>query len=186
MTFSDCLFLRDHSHNLISERKLRQNRAQVNFGQSLSIFVKGRATIPFEEHANLSVLKSFCSFSVENEEAALWHHRLGHNNFKKVKRLAHHVSGKNLKHSAFDKLCCCEVCKISKSRRQPVSRKMEKRKSSKLDLVFTDILGPMPTTSHDGNRYAISFTDSYRRRYSEVYFLKSKEVCLDKFKVFCA
>ena len=149
-----------------------------------------RATIPFEEHANLYVLKGktfdFCSFSGENEKTVLWHHRLGHNNFKNVKRLAHHVSGMSLKHSAFDKLCCCEVCKISKSRRQPVSRKMEKRKSSKLDLVFTDILGPMPTTSLGGNRYAISFTDNYSR-YSAVYFLKSKEECLDKFKVFlCA
>ena len=62
---------------------------------------------------------------------------------------------------------------------------MEEKKSSKLDLVFTDILGPMPTTSLGGNRYAISFTDSYSR-YSAVYFLKSKEECLDKFKVFCA
>ena len=43
----------------------------------------------------------------------------------------------------------------------------------------------MPTTSLGGNRYAISFTDSYSR-YSAVYFLKSREKCLDKFKVFCA
>ena len=124
VTFSDCLFLPDHSQNLISLSKLRQNGAEVNFGQSLSIFVNERATIPFEEHANLYVLKGktldFCSFSGENEEAVMWHHCLGHNNFKNVKRLAHHDSGMSLKHSAFDKLCCCEVCKISKSRRQPV------------------------------------------------------------------
>ena len=99
--------------------------------------------------------------------------------------MAHHLSGMSLEHSDIDKLCCCEVYKISESRQQPVSRKMEKRKSSKLDLVFTDILGPMPTTLLGGNRYAISFTDSYSR-YSAKYFLKSKEECLYKFKVFCA
>ena len=81
VTISDCLFLLDHSHNLISVSKLRQNRAQVKFGQSLSIFVNGRATIPFEEPANLYVLKGrafdFCSFSGKNEEAVLWNHRLG-------------------------------------------------------------------------------------------------------------
>ena len=60
-----------------------------------------------------------------------------------------------------------------------------RNKSSKLDLVFTDVLGPMPTTSLDGNRYAISFTDSYSR-YSVVYFLKSKDECLDKIKNACA
>ena len=125
------------------------------------------------------------TFSGENEEAVLWHHRLGHNNFKIVKRLAHIVSGMSLKHSAFETLCCCEVCKTAKSRRQPVSRKMETRKSSKNDLVFIDILEPMSTTSLGCNRYAISYTDSYSR-YSAVYFLKSKEECLDKCRVFCA
>ena len=116
VTYSDFLFLPDHSHDLISVSKLRKNGAQVNFGQSLN--VNGGATIPFEEHANLYVLKGktfdFCSFSGENEEAVLWHHRLGHNNFKNVKRLAYHVSGMSLKHSAFDKHCFCEICKISK------------------------------------------------------------------------
>ena len=86
MTFSDCLFLPDHSHYLISVSKLKQNGAQVNFEQSLSNFVKGRATVPFEEHANLYVLKGktfdLCSSSGENEEAVLWHHRLGHKYFK--------------------------------------------------------------------------------------------------------
>ena len=57
VSFSDCLFLPDHSHNLISLCKLRQNGPHVNFGQSLSIFVNGKASISFEEHANLYVLK---------------------------------------------------------------------------------------------------------------------------------
>ena len=92
----------------------------------------------------------------ENEEAVLWRPRLGHNHFKNVKRLAHHVSGMNLKNSAFDELFCCEVCTISKSRWQPVSQKKEQGKSSKLDLVFTDIFGPMLTISLGGKRYAIS------------------------------
>ena len=152
-------------------------------------FCRWKTTIPFKERGNHYVLKTktfeLCSFSGENEVAILWHHHLGHNHFKYVKRLAHHISGMSLKNSAYDKLCCCEVCKISISRRQPVSQKMEKRKYSKLDLVLTDILGPMPTTSRGGNRYAISFTDSYSR-YSAVFFLKSEEKCLDKFNVFCA
>ena len=146
MTFSDCLFLPNHSHNLISISKLRQNVAQVNFGQPLSIFINAKATIPFEEHANLYVLKGklfdLCSFSGENEEAVLWHHRLGHNHFKKlVKRSAHHVLGLSLKNSAFDKLCCCEVCTISKSIRQPVSLKMERKNLQNLvslPLTFWD------------------------------------------------
>ena len=55
--FPTACFLPDHSHNLISVSKLRQSEAQVNFGQSLTIFVNRKATIPFEGHANLYVLK---------------------------------------------------------------------------------------------------------------------------------
>ena len=69
--------------------------------------------MPFKEHANLYVLKrktfDLCSFSGENEEEVLWHHRLGHNHFKNVKLLAHHVSGMSLKSSAFDEFSSCEV-----------------------------------------------------------------------------
>ena len=50
---------------------------------------------------------------------------------------------------------CCEVCKISKSRRQPNREKWNKK--SKIVLVFTDILGPTPTTSFGGNRNAIFY-----------------------------
>ena len=49
VTFSDCLFLPDHSHNLISVSEIRQNGAQLNFGQSLSSFVKRKTTFPFKE-----------------------------------------------------------------------------------------------------------------------------------------
>ena len=158
---------------------------------NLEHFCQWKSNYSFWRACNLYVLKEktfdICSFSGKNKEAVLWNHRLGHNHFKNVKRLAHHALGMNLKNCAFDKLCCCEVCKTSMSRRQPVTQKMEKRKTStsKLDLISTEILGPMSTTSRRGNRYAISFTDSFSR-YSAVYFLKSKEECLDKFKVFCA
>ena len=136
-------FLPDHSHNIISVSKLTQSGAQVDSGQSLSIFVNrdGFATIPLKEHDNLYVLKrktfDFCSFSGENEEAVLWHQRLGRNDFKIVKCLVLHVSGMSLKNCAFDKLCCCEVCKISKSRRQPVSQKWRQKLRNLISFSLT-------------------------------------------------
>ena len=111
-TFPDSLSLPDNTRNLISVNKLRQNQEQVNIGhlgQSLSIFVNGETNIPFEAHGELYVLNGktigLCSFSGENEEAVLWHHRTGHNHFENVKLSARHISGRCLKNSAFDKLC---------------------------------------------------------------------------------
>ena len=58
-TFSDCLFLPDHSHNLISVSKVRQNGANVNFGQPLSVFVNGK---------QLFLLKSTLIFTFSKEK----------------------------------------------------------------------------------------------------------------------
>ena len=54
--------------------------------------------------------------------------------------MSHNVSGMSLKNSAFDNFFCCEVSKNSSTTATSIAKKDE-RKSSKLDLVFTDILG---------------------------------------------
>ncbi len=52
-------------------------------------------------------------------------------------------------------------------------------------MVHSDVLGPMQTESQDGNRYVVSFVDSFSR-FVAVYFLKNKSETLDKVKQFVA
>jgi hypothetical protein len=60
--------------------------------------------------------------------------------------------------------------KRSKPKRKRPAALAEKRG----ELVFTDIEGPIPVDSFDGNRWAVHFTDAYSR-FSAVYFMKSKD-----------
>ena len=53
----------------------------------------------------------------------------------------------------------------------------------KLQLVHSDVCGPMPTESLGKKRYFVSFTDDYSRC-SQVYLMKQKSEVLDKFKEF--
>ena len=142
-----------------------------------------------KEHAKCYVLRGntfgLCSLSSENEEAVLWPHRFGHNHFKNVKNLANHVSGMSLKKWLLINFVVVKLAKLLSHDGKQYREKMERRITSKHDSVFIELLGSMPTTSLGGNRRATFFTDSYSR-YSAVDFLKAKEECLYKLKVFCA
>jgi len=54
-----------------------------------------------------------------------------------------------------------------------------------LDIIHSDVCGPMATTSLSGYVYYVSFIDDYSRK-SWVDFLKSKDEVFGKFKEFKA
>ena len=49
-----------------------------------------------------------------------------------------------------------------------------------LQLVHSDLCGPMNVDSVGGNKYVLTFTDDYTR-YVTAYFIKSKSEVLSKF-----
>ena len=65
----------------------------------------------------------------------------------------------------------CDLCAENKMNRKPSNSKGTARKSSKLELVYSDVRGPMETTSLGGQRYVVSFIDSYNR-FARAYFIK--------------
>ena len=54
-----------------------------------------------------------------------------------------------------------------------------------LYIVHTEVLGKISPEAVDGHCYAIGFVDSFSR-FSKVYFMKTRDEVLDKFKQFCA
>ncbi|RDX85572.1 hypothetical protein CR513_33218, partial [Mucuna pruriens] len=54
-----------------------------------------------------------------------------------------------------------------------------------LELIHTNICGPFPTTSWNGQQYIITFIDDYSR-YSYIYLMHEKSQSLDFFKSFKA
>ena len=79
----------------------------------------------------------------------------------------------------------CNGCLAEKQHREPFVRDDEPRAREKLELVHTDINGPIKPCSHGGSRYFITFTDDHTRRVW-VYFMKQKGEALEKFKEFKA
>jgi Integrase core domain len=57
------------------------------------------------------------------------------------------------------------------------------RMTDVLELIYTDICGPFPTTTRNGHVYFISFIDDYSR-YGYIYLIKENTQALDTFKSF--
>ena len=54
-----------------------------------------------------------------------------------------------------------------------------------LEMIHSNVCGPMPTTSLNGYVYYLTFVDDYSRK-TWIYFLKGKDEVFNKFKKFKA
>jgi len=78
----------------------------------------------------------------------------------------------------------CKGCAKGKNVRKPFTSSDNKTKGI-LEMIHSDVCGPMPTTSLNGYVYYITFVDDYSRK-TWVYFLKGKEEVFNKFKEYKA
>ena len=188
LSLSNCLYVPDHSKNLLSVSALSQKGAMVVFGETCELHCSDDVSFPFVQRNGLYVTKAFSVTSshfasLPQLDVHLWLCRLGHNNKRNVQKLSKSVTGMNLQNSDFSD-CFCNICASNKLNRKPACSKTVLRKSSKLKLVYSDVRGPMETTSLGRQRYIVSFIDSYSR-FVRVYFMKNKSEVLNKFRQFC-
>jgi hypothetical protein len=66
-----------------------------------------------------------------------------------------------------------------------LSLKSDSKAEGVLELIHSDVCGPIPSTSLSGYVYYISFIDDYSHK-TWVYLLKSKDEVFGKFKEFKA
>src|SRR3954467_12711620 len=109
----------------------------------------------------------------------LWHCRLGHIGVKRMKKL--HSDGllESLNFESFD---TCEPCLMGKMIKTPFSGMME-RATDLLEIIHTDVCGPMSVSTRGGYRYFLTFTDDLSR-YWYIYLMKHKSETFEKFKEF--
>jgi hypothetical protein len=109
----------------------------------------------------------------------IWHCRLGHISEKRMKKLHNDGLLTSFDSESYE---TCEACLIGKMTKIPFSGFPE-RASDLLELMHTDVCGPMCTTTRGGYKYFITFTDDLSR-YGYVYLMKHKSETFEKFKEF--
>ena len=106
---------------------------------------------------------------VDNDSATyLWHCHLGHIG---VKRMKLHADGilESLEDESLD---TCEPCLMGKMTKTPFSGTME-RATDLLEIIHTDVCGPMNIEARGTYRYFLTFTDDLSR-YGYIYLMKHK------------
>ena len=116
-----------------------------------------------------------------SDNTYLWHHRLGHINLERINRL---VKDGPLTELNVGTLPVCESCLKGKMTKRPFSAKGERSKEP-LQLVHSDICGPLSVQDRGGYEYFVTFIDDYSR-YGYVYLIHKKSETFGKFKEFMA
>ena len=97
---------------------------------------------------------------VDNDSAAyLWHCHLGHIGVKRMKKL--HTDG------LLESLGTCEPCLMGKMTKMPFSGTME-RATDLLEIIHTDVCGPMNIKACSRYHYFLTFRDDLSR-YGDIY-----------------
>ena len=116
-----------------------------------------------------------------NSSPSLWHRSLGHMSEKGLKILAKKKCIPFAKGTLFNP---CDYCLLGKQHRVSFSSKSTK-KSKILELVYSDVCGPIEVESLGGYIYFVTFIDDASRK-TWVYLLKSKDQVFQNFQQFHA
>ena len=104
------------------------------------------------------------AFISANESAMeLWHKRLGHLHVNRVKGLQSMVVGMDLGKGA-SQILACEGCVEGKQARASFPSDGGTRATQVLELVHSDVCGPMKILSFGGARYFVTFIDDFSRK----------------------
>lgn len=110
----------------------------------------------------------------------LWHARLNHVHEKKLKMLSLHPELYCKPITGITDLEFCDSCARGKIKQLPYAKHLSYQAAKLLELVHTDLCGPISTASFGGALYFMPFVDHYSRM-THVYFLHKKSQALSKF-----
>ena len=114
-------------------------------------------------------------------DLTLWHRRLSHLNIGDVKRL---ISGEMVTGIMLESQTMpdpiCEPCIAGKQHRH-VAKEATYHSSGLLDLIHTDLHGPLPVATPEGYKYWVTFTDDKSRHWATL-LLKQKSEAFPAFK----
>jgi hypothetical protein len=119
--------------------------------------------------------------AIENS-CELWHRRLAHINYKVLPYICKAITG--LPKLKVDQEGMSNGCAQGKNIKNPFPKRDNKAEGA-LELIHSNMCGPMPSSSISGYVYYVSFIDDYSRK-TWIYFLKSKDEVFSKFKEFKA
>ncbi|GAQ93561.1 hypothetical protein KFL_016490010, partial [Klebsormidium nitens] len=172
VTLTDVKYVPGVPVNLFSVSRAQVSGAEVVFRQGRSqVLLDGDVMMEARLSEGVYVVElagAVCNV-VKSESATLWHRRLGHAGFETLAKMAENgcVKGVGVSADEFrgELTRVCEPCVMGKQTRTPFPAKRESATvvEKPLDLVHTDVCGPMPEESKGGSRFFVTVLDDYSK-----------------------
>jgi len=180
----NALHVPDLRTNLLSVAKITDKGYEIVFdvNQASVRDCEGNVKLIAERQGDLYILNSRqanAAMQTRQSDIEIWHKRLGHLNQKDLLVMSRTRAVSGLKIRDNSELPTCEVCITQKLTNSPFSSRA-RRSQHCLDIIYSDLCGPMRTSSMGGAYYLITFIDDHSRWY-QTYFLKSKDEAPSKF-----
>lgn len=132
-------------------------------------------TVVSKPTANALVSSDVSSMS----KSYLWHLRLGHIDHGGLDMIVKNKLGVGIDIGSDSKWELCDGCAISKQTRSTFQDSTTARSTGLLDVVYSDVCGPMQSTTFSGKRFFVTFIDD-KSRNTVVYLMSNKSEVFDK------
>ncbi|KFM59631.1 Retrovirus-related Pol polyprotein from transposon TNT 1-94, partial [Stegodyphus mimosarum] len=189
LTISNVSYVPDLRNNLLSLTALMDKGCKIESrNNSVLVFSRCNQLLfkAFKNNGRLEVnldpyYNSECCIANDctGNNYELWHSRLCHLNPKYMLKMKEYIDINGVRDFK------CETCDISKITRKSHPNIDINQSSEILELIHSDLCGPVQTESIGGSKYFMILVDDFSGMYF-TYFLKSKNQVFDTFSKFKA
>jgi len=177
--FKDVIVVPDLSRDLLPMAKIDKAGGRIVIREGKGMIQKGDTCLPMRKVDNMYLLDYYgksCEEANVVSSPELWHQRFGHMNYEYLRQMGE-IDEIGVP-KGIRKPGICATCERAKHIKKSFGTKSRERAQEPLELVHTDVLGPVEVQSLGGARYEIGFTDDYTR-WRVVYPMKHKSESLD-------
>ncbi|KAK2578839.1 hypothetical protein KPH14_012194 [Odynerus spinipes] len=191
ITVTNVLYVPDLYGNLLSVKRISDNGFKMEFiGNECNIIKDNEIIATADSIGNLYKLrvnhKALITIDKHNKKCIhTWHRKLGHRDPEAIMQLCKMELAYNINIEPCNIKETCKTCIKGKMARKTFPKKSERRTKEILELIHSDVCGPMHTTTPGGKRHLLTFIDDYSG-YTEVYLLSHKSEVYQKFKEYLA
>ncbi|KAG6590589.1 Gag-Pol polyprotein [Phytophthora cinnamomi] len=115
----------------------------------------------------------------------LWHLRLGHIGHGGLDAIVKKGYGSGIDMTSVKQWELCDGCSLGKQTRVSYMKSSPNRAKQVLEVVHSDVCGPMQTSTFGGKRYFVTFIDD-KSHFCVVYLMRNKSEVAAKFAEFVA
>ena len=187
----EVMYVPNLTKNLLSVSAITKNKGKIIFQNDTVIIMKDEIKVlegKKQENGLYIVniktesteVNETTMLSIENTETMKWHRKLGHIGMTSLDKLRSMVKGLNIGKIHCDETEVCDICLKAKQVRKPFNS-IRSRAKRPLEIIHSDLCGPIDPFTYDNRRYILTFLDDYTH-FSYVYLLRNKYEVKDYIK----